>query len=153
MDQGKFDKYLKDRYEDQLKWYDDKAKKNKKYYILFQTIVIILALIAPVIVGFGEIEGIYKIVAVSISSLVAIGTSLMKTFKYQENWILYRTTAETLRKEIQYYDWELGEYGTADNRRQHFVNRVESILSQENTQWISAQKTKKKEDTDQNSTT
>jgi Protein of unknown function (DUF4231) len=145
MKQDEFEKYKKERYEDQVDWYDRKSQKFKKLYLFFQAPVIILALIVPVVV---VLEGSStKWIAVVISALVAIGTSLLKTFKYQETWINYRTTCETLKKEIYYYDWKLGEYQSVKNPMQLFVERVESLLSQENTMWLSAHSPKTNQET------
>jgi hypothetical protein len=80
--------------------------------------------------------------AVIIAALVAIGTTILKTFKYQENWINYRTTCETLRKEIHFYRAPLGDYRDSDDREALFVERVESLISRENTMWLTTQRLK-----------
>ena len=83
--------------------------------------------------------------AVVISALVAIGTTSLKTFKYQENWINYRTTCETLRKEIYFYTAGVGEYRDIDERESLFVERVESLISRENTMWLTTHRPKEGE--------
>ena len=95
METEDFQKYLKERYEDQIDWYDKKSIWNQKLYRYFQWSVIILAAITPVLVAI-ECE-LTRWLAVIIAALVAIGTSILKTFKYQENWINYRTTCETVK--------------------------------------------------------
>lgn len=144
MTKEEFDQYVKDRYEDQIGWYDRKSTKYKKLYLRFQSVVVVLALAAPVLVALEQNIVYGKWITVVVAALAAIGTAMLKTFKFQETWLTYRTTCETLRKEIHYYQWELGEYSVADPRRrmQVFVNRVESLLSQENTQWLSTQSKK-----------
>jgi hypothetical protein len=138
MTNEEFEKYLKERYQNQVDWYDRKATKYKKLYNFFQAVVIVLALITPVVIALADFGFWLRWIAIAISALVAIGTSVMKTFRYQEIWITYRTTCETLKKEIHFYRWQLGEYDTASNAMQLFVDRVESLLSQENTRWLSA---------------
>ena len=93
-----FDKYLEDRYRDQVKWYGGKARDQQKRYRFFQWSVIVLSAVTPVLVAIDSDVTYWP--AVVISALVAIGTSALKTFKYQENWINYRTTAETLTKGV-----------------------------------------------------
>ena len=83
MEVAEFEKYLEERYYPQIKWYDMKAISNQKIYKTLQWIVIILAAVTPVLVAIGE--NWERWVAVVISALVAIGTSVLKTFKYQEN--------------------------------------------------------------------
>ena len=143
-----FEKYRKERYQDQIDWYDRKSQKYKEYYLVFQTIVIVLALIAPVVTALQDASVAWgKWIAVFVTSFVAIGTALLKTFRYQEIWLNYRTTAETLKKEIYFYEWRLGEYGSAKDPMQLFVDRVESLLSQENTKWLSAHSKPEKDPT------
>lgn len=140
MNETQFQEYLEKRYYDQIDWYDRKSQKYKKLYLVFQSVVIVLAAVTPVLVALGG--SWEKWLAVAVSALVAIGTSLLKAFKHQEVWISYRTTSETLKKEIYYYQAQIGEYGSSGNPIQLFVSRVESLLSQENTQWLSMQTSK-----------
>ena len=144
METEDFQKYLKGRYEDQIDWYDKKSIWNQKLYRYFQWSVIILAAITPVLVAIGYEATRWP--TVIIAALVAIGISILKTFKYQENWINYRTTCETLKKEIHFYRAGLGDYRESEDREALFIERVESLISRENTMWITAQRPKEKED-------
>lgn len=140
MEVAEFEKYLEERYHPQIKWYDIKAISNQNTYKIIQWLVIILAAVTPVLVAVGETWE--RWVAVVISALVAIGTSVLKTFKYQENWINYRTTCETLRKEIHYYNASINDYETSNDPMALFVERVEALISRENTLWLTVQKKK-----------
>ncbi len=140
MEKEDFQNYLKERYEDQINWYDKKSMWNQKMYRYFQWSVIILATITPVLVA--TVPDKTRWLTVTISALVAIGTSILKTFKYQENWINYRTTCETLRKEIHFYKAGLGDYRGSEDREALFVERVESLISRENTMWLTTQRPK-----------
>lgn len=73
-----------------------------------------------------------------VSALVAIGTAALKMFKYQENWINYRTTCETLQKEITSTRAPV-DYRDVEDSHAQFVERVEAPVSHENTLWLSAQ--------------
>jgi hypothetical protein len=140
METEDFQKYLKERYEPQINWYDKKSMWNQKLYRNFQLAVIILAAITPVLVAIDA--EVIRWPTVFIAALVAIGTSVLKTFKYQENWINYRTTCETLRKEIHFYRACLGDYRDSEEREALFVERVESLISRENTMWLTTQRSK-----------
>ena len=140
METEDFQKYLKERYEDQVNWYDKKSASNQKLYRNLQGSVIILAAITPVLVAIAPDTNRWP--AVIIAALVAIGTTVLKTFKYQENWINYRTTCETLRKEIHFYRSNSGEYTASKDREALFVERVESLISRENTMWLTTQQPK-----------
>lgn len=147
MDDKEFEKYLKERYEKQIEWYDKKAVKNQKAYKIFQWGVIVLSAITPVLVAIGSTL-FERYVAVIVSFLVAAGTTLLKTFKYQENWINYRTTCETLKKERYYYNAKIADYKDRSDPKSIFVKRVEAMISRENTYWLAEQK--REEITDEN---
>jgi hypothetical protein len=70
-------------------------------------------------------------------------TAALKTFKYQENWINYRTTCETLKKEKYLYDAGLSDYQESVDREAQFVDRLEALLVRENSIWPYAQKKNK----------
>jgi len=143
MDKEKFQKYLKERYCDQIDWYDRKSLQNQKWYKRLQWSLIILAAMTPALIAIGVcFSGIpfLKWVPVITSVLVAILTSTLKIFKFQENWINYRTTCETLKKEIHYYDAGIGDYADTGDKEALFVERVENLISRENTLWISVRK-------------
>ncbi|MCH8127992.1 DUF4231 domain-containing protein [candidate division KSB1 bacterium] len=72
-----------------------------------------------------------------ISAIVAIGTTVLKAFNYQEHWINYRTICETLRKEIYFYSSLSSEYKSTDDPKSLFIERIENLISQENTMYIS----------------
>jgi hypothetical protein len=140
MDAEGFERYLRERYDDQVKWYDEKAGWNQKLYRFFQWPVIVLSTVTPVLVAI--MPEATRWPAAVIAVLVAIGTTSLKTFKYQENWINYRTTCETLRKEIHFYNARLGDYRDTEDLEALFVERVESLISRENTMWLSTHRPK-----------
>lgn len=145
MEESTFSKYLSERYHDQINWYDSKAADNQKRYSWMQWSIIVLAAITPVLIQI-EFADWFHYAPTVTSAVVAILTAGLKTFKYQENWINYRTTCENLRKEKYYFDADLGEYGSAHDKNGLFIDRVERLISQENTMWISAQKRDEKSD-------
>ena len=134
MDPTAFENYLTGRYRDQVRWYGDKAATNKRLYQVFQWSVIVLSSALPVLVATVSTE--YKWLTVGIAIILAIGTAGLKTFKFQELWISYRTIAETLKKEEHFYRAQIGDYQDADDRDALFVERVESLISRENTLWV-----------------
>lgn len=143
MDKTNFDKYLKDRYEGQINWYETKSAKNKKYYTFFQWGVIVLSAILPVLVVLLTHE--LKWVTATIAAILAIGTAGLKTFKFQENWVNYRTIAETLKKERYFYEAELDDYKDTSDKESLFVERVESLISREHSLWFTKHVEKEEE--------
>ena len=110
MDSESFKNYLDSRYYDQLNYYKNSSGKNQKKYRQFQWVLIILSASTPVLAALDpDFELQYLVVGVS--ALVAILTTSLKTFQYQELWANYRATAEQLKPEIHYYNFNVGPYG------------------------------------------
>ena len=143
MDKEKFQKYLKERYYDQIKWYDTKSSKCQKWYEIFQWALIIFSAMTPALIAIEwklSLFSTLKWLPIITSIFVAILTSALKTFKLQENWISYRTTCETLKKEIHFYEANVDEYTDSKDKEALFVKRVENLISRENTLWVNVQK-------------
>jgi hypothetical protein len=141
VDKEAFEKYLKERYNDQIRWYGDKSAYNEKMFKRLITIVTVFSVLTPILLITRDEWLTY--VAIVSSVLVAVGTTLVRAFHYQENWVNYRTTSETLKKEIHYYNAKLADYHDAEDPEALFVERVESLISRENTMWLVCQTPKK----------
>ena len=144
MEEEEFERYLKERYESQVKWYDKSASQNKQYSQGFQWAAIIISASVPVLVTLMPSSQWITIITIILSIVLAIATAALKAFKFEENWISYRTVAETLKKEKYYYDAGSTEYATTEDKKRLFVERVEALISSENTLWMAIQR--KKED-------
>ena len=134
MDKDQFNSYLESRYRKETDWYDKKAIWNHRIYQIFQWTAIILSAFTPILILISD--GIVRWFAVAIAVLVAISTAALKTFKYQENWINYRTTCETLKKEYYFYEAGIQGYEGVEDKEALFIQRVESLISRENTLWV-----------------
>jgi Protein of unknown function (DUF4231) len=136
MDSAQFGQYLDERYFPEVKWYDRRASWNRRLYIAFQAPLIVFSAITPVLIAAGgDFE---RWLAVLISAAVAISASTLKAGKFEENWLNYRSTCETLRKEVHYLRAQVGAYKNASNPEGTFVERVESLISRENALWVSS---------------
>lgn len=142
LDNDYFKKYLEERYKDQIAWYDKKATFNQKVFKWLQWLIIISSALTPIFILANILAKIefLKWVAVAIASLIAISTSAQKAFKYQENWINYRATCETLKKELYYYNCNLQGYDNTKDKEALFIDRVESLISRENTYWVTTKR-------------
>jgi hypothetical protein len=139
MDTDEFQKYLDNRYYKELKWYDKESLFNKSIHTRLQWSIIVLSSLTPVfiIIDYALNDNLYFTLISVISAIaVAIIASAMRTFKYYDNWISYRTTCETLKKEIYLYEAGIDEYAGSEDKESLFVKRVESLISRENTLWV-----------------
>ena len=135
------EKYLQDRVEDQINWYNTKSNLNQRWFKSLRIIEIVSAAIIPFIAGF--IESIpYGTVIIGILGIViAVCASLSALNNYQGNWIIYRTTCETLRHEKFLFMTTTKPYHF-DDAFDQFVTRIENLISKENTQWARTAKEK-----------
>ncbi len=141
MDKESFNKYLKERYYDQMDYYERSSMKNQKKYQRFQWILIVLSALTPVLAALEWEKFDFQIPVIVISALVAILTTGMKTFQYQELWANYRATQEQLRPEIHYFNFNVGPYGAPGiDKEALFISRVETILDKEHQGWPPAKK-------------
>jgi hypothetical protein len=140
MDDEQWNEFLETRYLDQLRWYEKKSAINKRYYYWSQWAVILFSALTPVLVV--GLPRTWNWVSACVSTVVAVGASATKVFKFQENWMVYRATAESLKQEKIFMLAGLDEYATAPNKRSTFVKRVETLLSREATMWHMANRSK-----------
>lgn len=145
MDKTEFENYIENRYDIEVEWYSKKAIQNKKRYEILQVMIIIFTIITPVVIVL-ELTFNHELAYISLifSVIVAISTSFLRTFKYHDNWINYRNVCETLKKEIHLYSAHADEYSNAIDPESLFVKRVESLISRENTLWVSTYQEEKK---------
>ena len=75
--------------------------------------------------------------------MIAVPSGLSALFKYHENWIEYRITSETLKHEKYLFQAKCSPYDNEDAFCK-LVQRVERLISKENTQWSRVCKNKKR---------
>ena len=128
------EKYLKDRLDDQLTWYGKRSQYNQAWYKRLRLIEIIAAAIIPFLAGMGDSLTYSSWAIGGLGVLIAIAAGASSIFKFHENWIKYRTTAEQLKHEKFLYLTNTKPYDS-DDKLGSLVQRVEMIISKENSAW------------------
>jgi hypothetical protein len=128
------DNYLNERLEKQIEWYEIKSKYNQTWFKSLRIIEILSAAVIPFVAGYSESIPYSQIIIGSLGVIIAICAGLSSLNKYQENWLTYRTTCETLKHEKYLFLTECKPYQEEDAFKL-FVGRVESLISKENSQW------------------
>lgn len=127
--------YLKDRLDNQIEWYDKKSIQNQKWFKRLQMISIIGASTIPFLSGYiTETTLALKITIGLLGLVVAVITAVSSLYNFQENWLEFRTTCESLKHEKHLFSTNTNPYHV----RQPFqllVQRVEGLISKENTSW------------------
>ncbi len=129
------EKYLEERLKKQQKWYRVKASSNKKLFMRFQTIIIILGALIPLIVVFFRMSPALEKwsgpTSAAISAIIAVLAGIDKLTQPQTNWFNYRSNEEMLKKEEWMYSYLVGPYKnlSQSDAKTLLVERVESVIS------------------------
>ena len=138
------EEYIKNRLDDQIEWYDRKSIASQRWYKRLRLVEIILASTIPFLVGYITPEFPKMKLLVGLGSvLIAIISGVLALQKFQENWIEYRTTCETLKHHKYRYLTRVEPY-SCDDAFQRLVGNVESLISKENTNWAEYIKAQRK---------
>lgn len=129
--------YLSTRVLDQIEWFEKKSATNKTWYNRLKIAEIVFSLCIPFSAAYitgGTIS--LKIIVGVLGIIVAAIASIMTLMKYQENWIEYRTVAESLKMEKFLFLTEAGPYKKVNEPFRLFVERFESLISTSTKKWM-----------------
>ncbi|MFM2375713.1 MAG: hypothetical protein RLZZ165_810 [Bacteroidota bacterium] len=130
------DQYLEDRVEDQLSYYNKAASKAKKRFQRLKVVEVVLASFVPFLSALinednaGTLKVIVGLVGVGITLL----SGVLLVYKFQEDWVNYRSTAEALTAEKFKFLARTGPYQGSD-ASSIFIEKVERILGDESQKW------------------
>lgn len=127
------------RLEDQIAWYGDKGGRCKRRYIAAKLVQLGVSASIP-LAALSNVPHGPEISAVLGAVLVAVEGVLQLT-RYHENWLTYRATAEALKHEKFLFLAAAGPYAAGSNLPL-LAERVESLVSQENSSWVATQQTR-----------
>ena len=130
--------YFEQRLEDQISWFGKKSSYNQKMYKRLVLVEILLSVSIPFITSFVTAETlVLKLLLGTMGIIIALIAGILSVYKFQELWVNYRATSETLQQEKYMYLTKSGMYQENRTSRPYndFVSRVENILSQENVNW------------------
>jgi Protein of unknown function (DUF4231) len=130
--------YKEARLEKQIEWHSNKAKYNKLRFRQVQIITLVASAIIPIINVANIADLQTRIISSILGGIIVVTTGLTHLEKYQENWILYRTIAELLKKEKYFFENSIGEYSNPSEiaKNKLLVERVESIVSAETSKYF-----------------
>jgi hypothetical protein len=143
--------YIEQRVDDQITWYEKKSCVNQKRFKSYQLASIVLAAAIPLltVISLEKVEMMGNILPFTIAvigTLIAIFNAVLGLYKFQENWVQYRSTAESLIREKYLFLTQASPY--TDDETSNFkaiVERCEGIMSSENSVWIKATTAKQEE--------
>jgi hypothetical protein len=126
-----------ERLEDQISWYDRKSSSNQTVYKRIKVTEIVAAAVIPFLPALGLLHADW--IAGALGVVITVLEGLLHLNQYQQNWIAYRSTCESLKHEKYVYIAKASPYGGVADARALLAERVESLVSQEHAKWASAQ--------------
>lgn len=132
------EQYISDRVDQQIGWYESKSKYNQYCFKALRSIEIIAAAVIPFIAGYSDSIPCGNIIIGLLGVVIAICAGVSVLNKYQENWLTYRTTCETLKYEKYLFLTGSQPYGNGSDSFNAFVTCIERHISKENAQWASS---------------
>ncbi len=130
MDQNE---YIQERVDDQIGWYDKKSITNKRSFIFLSITQIIAGVLITFLAGIESFAS-YKMTASTLGLIIAIIAGLLGILKFQENWVNYRTAAESLKHEKYRFLTKSSPYDI-ENAFQIFVENIEKLISRTHSVW------------------
>lgn len=131
------EEYINERVDEQIGWYDRKSQHAQKWFKRLRIIEVIAAVSIPFAAGlerFSYTASWSFLIVGLLGMVVAVLSTIISLSQYQENWIEYRTTCESIKHEKFLFLTNTEPYGV-ENPFALFVQRVENLISRENSAW------------------
>jgi len=126
------------RCEGMIEWYDRSRNRARLWYRGFQTAIILLTGITPLLILWGP-DGVPRWLQAGPPAIAALCAAMIAAYHWREDWVRYTVTAELLRSEkFKYrtrttpqYAIGLPEPVALDN----FMRRIEAVAASEVADW------------------
>jgi hypothetical protein len=127
------EEYLGTRLDDQLAWYERKARTAQRRHKVLRAVEFMSAALVPVAVVLGA--SIYhRLAAAALGAIAAAAAGFQSVNHYQEAWVEYRAMAERLKSLRFAYVTHTAPFDGED-ALQVLVDRVEQLLTAEHSSW------------------
>ena len=129
--------YITERLDDQIGWYDGKSLSSQSWYKRLRMVQLAAAALIPFFTSYLSPEmPATKVVVGLFGVAIAVITAMLDLFRFQEHWIEYRTTCESLKKEKFLFLTGSDPYSSDPGTKfRLLVQRVEALISKENSNW------------------
>jgi len=128
-----------ERLEDQINWYDRKSARQKRYFNVLKIVTIVAAATIPLLTTVPMDARLSQTITAALGAAIVVIEGIQQLYQLQTNWILYRSTCESLRHEKYLYLGHAGPYAVAQDAHSLLAERIESLVSQEHAKWASGQ--------------
>ena len=139
--------YFEERLQTQIDWHEAKSGWNQKMFKRLQVVVIVAGALLPFLAGFQDQVPRLSWAIGALGILVAVVTGVLSLYRFQELWVDYRLTAESLQQEK--YRFLTGvPPSDPEPAVAVLVDRVESVLAEQSSQWQQLTKEKQEAESD-----
>jgi hypothetical protein len=128
---------IMERLEDQIAWYDRKSLTNQRYFKRIKMVEIAAAAVIPFLATFNIPRVLWLTGGLGV--VITVLEGMLHLNQYQQNWIAYRSTCESLKHEKYVYLGKASPYAIAADAHALLAERIESLVSQEHAKWASVQ--------------
>ena len=135
-------RFLRDRWLDQLLWFENKAHANQRRYYALRLVTIVGGLIVPALVSLNvrgdNVAEALAWITFSLSLVVAIAAAVDGFFKFGERWRSFRRITELLKAHGWQYFELSGPYRAPDHAGAFttFAAQVEGVIQEDLTAFI-----------------
>lgn len=129
-----------ERVDNEISWYDSKSAYNQRLFkrLKIATLAISISIpLAALLVTLSPIVG--AVTTGALGATIALLEGLQQLNQYHNNWIAYRSTAESLKHEKFLFLSMAGAYASAQNPKALLAETVETLVSSEHAKWTSVQ--------------
>lgn len=134
-DTRNIEKYINERVDDQIKYFDDRSITNQQNYKRLKSVAIVCNLFTTATIAlFFAVPEPFKIylgILALISSIIVLGTYQWEEFQsYGGKWEKFRLVAEQLKSEKNLFYARAGRYSTPHSNKanQLFVETIEGLI-------------------------
>lgn len=136
---------IMERLENQIDWYDRKSIECHHIFKRIKIVEIVAAAVIPLLAAAGTGKYLWlPWLTGALGVVITVFEGILQLGQYQQNWITYRATCESLRHEKYLYLAKAGPYASASDAHALLAERIESLVSQETSKWASMQQTQVK---------
>jgi len=128
---------ISERLEDQIAWYDRKSLSNQRYFKRIKVVEIAAAALIPFLSAFHLPRMMWVTGAVGV--VITLLEGILHLNQFQQSWIAYRSTCESLKHEKYIYLAKAAPYAGSADPHALLAERIESLVSQEHAKWASVQ--------------
>ena len=128
------DEYIKNRVDEQIAWYARKSSANQRWFKGLRVIEIVAAAAIPLLMGYVDKLDALKIIVGVLGLIIAVIAGVLGLYQFQENWINYRATGESLKQEKYLFLTRTEPYD-GSGPFSLLVQRVEGLLAKEHSGW------------------